>query len=383
VPGLPVNDGRGGGITYKIQIDSTSLPPGLKAVIDPDFALDATTQTRLSPLQPTVGGVNFGYIGSGMISGAVFADNDRDNRIDPNELGIANVTVRLIGIDVTGANVSRLVQTDAEGEYFFDDLLPGVYRLVESQPTGFGDWFDSAGNGGGRASNDMISDIVLTPGMQARNYSFAEIDPLHVSKRDFLSIPYYTNPREQYDVNADGFVSPIDALLIVNTLNGTAPAWMTNVSDPLLGPYFLDVNADAELSPMDVLLVVNRLNQLSNLFGGEGEPFDAGLDNSAIAVASIADSVFDDPTLDDLAANRPLENLPPSAMDSASRDGDLPLVFPSLRQPSPVALSSSVDAAEPCPRVSRPDGDVSDSVFGDDESLDDLLACVPAGKPTV
>lgn len=56
------------------------------------------------------------------------------------------------------------------------------------------------------------------------------------------------------DVNVDGEVSPIDALLVINHLNA-------NAAGPLAGaPAVLDVNGDGEISPNDVQRVVNRLN---------------------------------------------------------------------------------------------------------------------------
>ncbi|HND52467.1 MAG TPA: SdrD B-like domain-containing protein, partial [Pirellulaceae bacterium] len=388
VPGLPVNNGSGGGITYKIRIDAASLPPGLMAVVDPDLLLDSTAQTTLSPLQPAASGVNFGYLGSGKTSGAVFADNNRDNRIGPTEPGIAKVTVMLTGVDVTGTNVTRVVQTGVDGVFYFDDLLPGVYKLVESQPEGYGDWFDRAGSEGGRASNDMIRDIVLTAGAHAQGYTFGEIDPLTVSKRDFLSPPYYSNPNDQFDVDADGFVAPIDALLVVNAINELTSSFKSSVSNSLQRPYFLDVNADSQLTPQDVLAVVNRLNQLSNLGAGEGDESQAAaalaVEVAAVSVAAIDDVLHEDAMHHDAMIDDAMVD--DAMVDKAVIDDSTivaPAALPTLQKPLAVALLSPVDAAELIVISSRSAGDDSDSVFGDDELLDDLLACVPAGKPLV
>lgn len=66
------------------------------------------------------------------------------------------------------------------------------------------------------------------------------------------------------DVNADGFVSPIDALLPINALNtgnvieggaGRLPDREQFPDEP-----FYDTNADCFLTPIDVLLVINALN---------------------------------------------------------------------------------------------------------------------------
>jgi hypothetical protein len=71
------------------------------------------------------------------------------------------------------------------------------------------------------------------------------------------------------DVNGDGFVSPIDALQVINYLNDrTKPRQLTlPVNQPL--PPYVDVNGSGEVSPQDALLVINFLNALRG--SGEGE----------------------------------------------------------------------------------------------------------------
>ncbi|MEM7311586.1 MAG: GEVED domain-containing protein, partial [Planctomycetota bacterium] len=107
------------------------------------------------------------------------------------------------------------------------------------------------------------------------------------------------------DVNNDGIVSPIDALLIINELNNP------QVSDPNNGALsldeddlpgengpFLDVNGDGFVSPIDALLVINRLNNpapAAPLSSG----FDVGQDEDEEETDSPFWSFDDD--LDDLA----------------------------------------------------------------------------------
>ena len=64
--------------------------------------------------------------------------------------------------------------------------------------------------------------------------------------------------RNSHDVNNDGFVSPVDALIIINEVNrgGTRP--LTAGSAPSDS---VDVNGDLYVSPIDALLVVNWLNR--------------------------------------------------------------------------------------------------------------------------
>lgn len=81
-----------------------------------------------------------------------------------------------------------------------------------------------------------------------------------------------TNPYDRFDVNDDGFVSPIDALILVNMVNsngGGALGSGGGEGESSGERYYVDVNEDGFLSPLDILWVVNRING-SNA-GGEGE----------------------------------------------------------------------------------------------------------------
>ncbi|MBI2479594.1 MAG: hypothetical protein HYV60_13470, partial [Planctomycetia bacterium] len=82
----------------------------------------------------------------------------------------------------------------------------------------------------------------------------------------------WQNPVNDLDVNNDGFVTPLDALLIINSLNLVGPRTLPNPAlPPNTPPPFYDTNGDGNISPVDVLLVVNRLNDPA--FQSEGEAF--------------------------------------------------------------------------------------------------------------
>jgi VCBS repeat-containing protein len=79
----------------------------------------------------------------------------------------------------------------------------------------------------------------------------------------------WQNPRSALDVNADTFISPIDALLIINRLND--PTFERDLTKSnFVPPPFLDVNGDETVSAIDALLVINYLNTTRSA-GGEGE----------------------------------------------------------------------------------------------------------------
>jgi len=76
-----------------------------------------------------------------------------------------------------------------------------------------------------------------------------------VNSTDLLRIPVLRHP---WDVNWDGFISPIDPLMVINRLNQFGSERLPEgMSDELVR---LDVNADELISPLDALLMINGLN---------------------------------------------------------------------------------------------------------------------------
>ena len=82
----------------------------------------------------------------------------------------------------------------------------------------------------------------------------------------------FQNPFLALDVNRDGRVAPIDALIIINRLNDIGPGPLsTPTSVTGLTEYFYyDTNGDRSAAPIDVLQIVNFLNDPSNNTEGEG-----------------------------------------------------------------------------------------------------------------
>ena len=86
-----------------------------------------------------------------------------------------------------------------------------------------------------------------------------------------LTSSSYQNPILQADVNADGRVSAIDALRVINFLNRNQTSGSTSVPVSEIGtapPDYLDVNGDGAVSASDALFVINQLASANNS-GGE------------------------------------------------------------------------------------------------------------------
>ncbi|MFM7072577.1 MAG: Ig-like domain-containing protein [Planctomycetota bacterium] len=98
----------------------------------------------------------------------------------------------------------------------------------------------------------------------------------------------FTNPSNAFDVNGDGFVTPIDVLMVINDVNAYGARALSGgaAGEAPANRVFLDVNADRFVSPLDALLVINFLNARSGGAAGEGEGVGAAIlgGNSAALV---------------------------------------------------------------------------------------------------
>jgi hypothetical protein len=86
-----------------------------------------------------------------------------------------------------------------------------------------------------------------------------EIHVQHVGK--------WQNPDNQFDVDGDGIVAPIDVLKLINEINRDGARELSRPND--LATYW-DVSGDGFISPLDVLQVINVINSSASLAEGEG-----------------------------------------------------------------------------------------------------------------
>jgi hypothetical protein len=76
------------------------------------------------------------------------------------------------------------------------------------------------------------------------------------SARD-IRVDTWQNPDDPLDVDGNGVVAPIDALLVINYISAGLPTTLPAINTY---GYFIDVNGDGIVSPLDALLVINALN---------------------------------------------------------------------------------------------------------------------------
>jgi protocatechuate 3,4-dioxygenase beta subunit len=121
---------------------------------------------------------NFGELKPGSIAGRVWVDPDEDCLFDSGEEPLAGVTIQLLD---AGGNVLRTTTTNAQGEYHFTGLAPGVYGVRELQPAGYLQGGQMAGSHGGNASvTDLFTQLVVAPEDNLVEYNFCELLPVSI-----------------------------------------------------------------------------------------------------------------------------------------------------------------------------------------------------------
>jgi protocatechuate 3,4-dioxygenase beta subunit len=119
------------------------------------------------------------------ISGNVFEDADRDNVFDSTESGISGVHLELqVWDSVSNAYVGtgKYTVTDSDGFYQFENVLPGKYRIVETQPEGYWSVGSQPGTVDGQirgqsVTADVLAEIELLGGENSVHNDFGEISP--------------------------------------------------------------------------------------------------------------------------------------------------------------------------------------------------------------
>ena len=177
-------------------------------------------------------GNNFAEIpNGGALNGRVWLDANNNGRLDPNEAGITAVALNLTGTDSLGRPVARSTVTDANGNYRFDSLAPGVYSVTEpTQPASTLNGVTLPGSTGGTATTvattpSALSAITLGVSQQSVNNNFAEIPSSSIAGQVWS------------DINNNGSVDPVEAGLpgVTLVLTGTddlgRPVSVTVVTD--------------------------------------------------------------------------------------------------------------------------------------------------------
>ena len=279
------NDGRSdmvlGGLDGKVHVLLNEATAGV-----PDFRSDTIVLDGANPLS----------VSSGRASVAVVDLND-DGRKD---LVLGNTEGQLVyfanvGTDASPQfNGSQLLQ--AEGAVIDLSGIPRSRPFVaDVNGDGVPDMLVGALDGlvrqyiGSRTSGATGS----TAGDPGGAYAYA------------FRVESPTNPWQcpvfPLDVNHDGLITPLDALIVINYLNEHGPGTLpVPVTAELAPPPYLDCTGDREVTPQDALLVINDLNA----HGPRAVPVAAGTSCDDLPVCHPAGESSDlEAALDAMAAD--------------------------------------------------------------------------------
>ena len=98
------------------------------------------------------------------ISGTVFEDINLNNNREPGDVGISGVSLTLLELQGnTYVSTGKTAITNAQGDYLFEGVLPGTYRVVETQPTGYFSIGAKAGTVNGVVNGAVTTVDVIHP----------------------------------------------------------------------------------------------------------------------------------------------------------------------------------------------------------------------------
>ncbi len=207
----------------------------------------------------------------------------------------ADADARVIDLD-TDDGVTVLPLTASFG----GSIIVNVQGITIARPAFINAWLDANGNGIfestekipvsgriGNGDNSIAIPRTIIPGsskttapvvLRVRMSSQEVLGPSGAAPDGEVEDYYvninrnpYNNPTNRLDVNADGGVSPLDVLQLVNYINANGSGLLPFPA--LNAPPYLDVDSDGFVGPLDVITVINFINSQTSGggVGGEGE----------------------------------------------------------------------------------------------------------------
>ncbi len=229
-----------------------------------------------------------------------------------SRLGVIDEFGTLLSDTATGSNPARLATL------FFNAIAPGTAQLIGSPADSF-PFQDTL-----LFNEDEPVDVAR---IRYQNFTFNVGGSTSGTGTGTGTTRAFQNPTLAQDVNNDGAVSPIDALLIINMMSRAASSSGEGEegSAAPLASFYADVNGDDRVSALDALQVINYLARQSNNRSAEGERvLGQQLTSTATDLSSgqINDAVITDLNESELIADT-------SAGTSQSRSSALVSIDPS------------------------------------------------------
>jgi len=159
----------------------SGTPTGVTVAGDPDVL----TSINIPLGDQHAVNYNFAEAQPASLRGRVHLTDREGNCFSEEALNRPLAGVKITLKDANG-NIVATQLTNANGEYAFENLMPGTYTIVEETPGGLIDGGDHVGTIGGikvgaASVNDTLSNIVLLGGQDGVDYDFCEHEPSDLS----------------------------------------------------------------------------------------------------------------------------------------------------------------------------------------------------------
>lgn len=207
----------------------------------------------------------------------LFADLDIDDGVVVNPF-VASFTGS-ITVDVRGASPSQNVYVNAWIDVNANGVFESTERIGNREFVFFTEGIRQLSMAS--VSRDARTDVPVairvrlstTPGLGPNGVAPDGTVPDGEVEDWYTTIQRnpYTNPSNHLDVNADGSVSPIDVLQLVNYINNDNTNGRLPFPSTLVAPPYLDVDGDGFVGPLDVSTVITFINLRGGAPEGEGE----------------------------------------------------------------------------------------------------------------
>ena len=286
--------------TYKIQeiqpdtyVDGKDTVGNIGGITNGDGMNDMFTNVTIKGGEKGVA-YDFAEIRMASISGFVHVDMNGNCTLETEagDQSLENVTLELLDADGT---VIATTQTNADGFYEFDNLLPGEYSIRELQPENLfdGDAIRGSGNGDDTADN-LISGIKIDAGQNLVQYNFCEHPGAEIHGRVFVDGPEFQTE---------------DGTLPENYRDQRDGIYQAGVDTPLAGVqlqlYFVNLNdgnglVNRPVTIGDVLaseypeLGTDPSTPITTLTNAQGEYWFTGLQAGNYAVLEIQPDGYSD-----------------------------------------------------------------------------------------
>lgn len=161
------------------------------------------------------------------------------------------------------AGPESTTMTDANGNFRFQALPVGDYRV------------QAVAEDGQQLGTPDVQQRSLTASQAITDLMFG------------MDNPPWTNPFNSEDINNDGIISPLDALLVINYLNENGVRELPVPSESESPPPYWDSSGDGWVTSLDALRVINFLNAQA---AAEGESMEGAL-AASVPMISLSSAV--------------------------------------------------------------------------------------------